>query len=332
MILTYHGILSGDDERYDFLNHNFISEATFDRQLRYLQRHYRPIALSELIDCYTRRSRPPERSVAITFDDGFENNYSVAFPLLRRHGIPFTVFLTTGLIGGAKGLLWTERVKRAIYLYPGASLRFELLGSDFTCELTSAPARAAAARRVLQMLKRQPVLVRDRAIETIEAVCGTPALRPEEKERYAFLDWEQVREMAASGVEFGSHTVHHPILSTLDEGSLEHELVASKRHMTTELGIPCRTFAYPNGSPADFGAREKQALRQAGYEAAFSLNGRLNGPLPDVFELDRINIGRHLDPVTFQAATTGILAGARRMRQRMFGRRADVPHRNAGIA
>src|SRR5688500_6772126 len=79
-ILTYHGILPGDDDRYEFLNHNFVSEAMFDRQLRYLRRHYRPISLPDLVDCYQRNERPPAGALAITFDDGFANNYSVAFP------------------------------------------------------------------------------------------------------------------------------------------------------------------------------------------------------------------------------------------------------------
>ena len=71
--------------------------------------------------------------------------------------------------------------------------------------------------------------------------------------------------MAAAGVEFGSHTVNHPILSTLDGETLERELVDSKQHIESRLGTSCDTFAYPNGGIGDFGAREERALRAAGY-------------------------------------------------------------------
>jgi peptidoglycan/xylan/chitin deacetylase (PgdA/CDA1 family) len=131
--------------------------------------------------------------------------------------------------------------------------------------------------------------------------------------------------MRAAGVEFGSHTVSHPILSQLDADSLDRELQESKRRLETELGEACELFAYPNGSPADFGEREKRALERAGYRAAFALSGRVNRGTPDLFALDRINIGRQLDEATFEAAATGLLGLARRTRDRVRGvvRRPD---------
>ena len=319
VILTYHGILPGDDDGYDFLNHNFISEAMFDRQLQYLRQHYRFISLGELVGHYERGVQPPPRSVALTFDDGFANNYSVAFPLLKRHGIPFTVFLTTGLVGDPLAQLWTERVKRSIYFCPQPAIALDVVDRRFECDLTTSSRRTAAAKQVLQLLKRQPLSTRDRAVAYIEDRCGKPPLDRQDEDRYAFLTWEQVREMSAASVEFGSHTVHHPILSTLDDSTLHRELCESKDRITAELATPCDAFAYPNGSRADYGVREKDALRRAGYRVACSLNGQLNGQHPDLFEIDRINIGRHLDLTRFEAATSGILGAARLVKQRMFG-------------
>ncbi|MGQ0734891.1 MAG: polysaccharide deacetylase family protein [Acidobacteriota bacterium] len=318
VILTYHGVLREVSGQDDFLNHNFVGADVFDQQLDYVRRHYHPIALSELIRCYRRGAAPPERSVAFTFDDGFANNHSVAFPILRRHGIPFTVFLTTGLIGQTGALLWTERVKRAVYLCPGTEVTVPVLGGEIACDLKSAATRASAARLVLGLLKREPPARRNEAIAAIESVCGRPAPGPDEVERYAFLTWADIREMATAGVEFGSHTVSHPILSTLDAGTLDMELSASKQRIESELAAPCKTFAYPNGSWVDFGEREKHAAERAGYGAACSLNGRLNRPRTDLYELDRINIGRGLDDVSFEAETAGLLGAVRRVRHRVF--------------
>ena len=97
VVLTYHGVLNGAAD-YDYLNHNFIAAESFDAQMRYISRHYRPIALRDLLAAYREGRRPPGRSVVVTFDDGFANNSSVAFPILRRHSVPFTVFVTTGLL------------------------------------------------------------------------------------------------------------------------------------------------------------------------------------------------------------------------------------------
>lgn len=317
VVLTYHGVLNGSAD-YDYLNHNFIAAEVFDEQIRYICRHYRPIALRELVAAYREGRTPSPRSVAVTFDDGFANNFTVAYPILRRHSVPFTVFVTTGLLDTPGAMLWTERAKRSLYFYPERSLSLQLDGTDVTLDLSSPAARAGASKSLLNLLKRLPPAARNRALDDLERTCGARPVQAHERERYDFLTWAQAREMASAGVEIGSHTVSHPILTTLDADALRHELAESKRHVEAELVQECQSFAYPNGSPADFGAREKTVLRECGYSCGLSLNGALN-ERPDVYEVDRINVGRHLDPPAFHVAMTGILGAARRTRNRLLG-------------
>ena len=317
VVLTYHGVLNGS-AAYDYLNHNFIAAESFDAQMRYICRHYRPIALRELVAAYREGRRPPARSVVVTFDDGFANNASVAFPILRRHSVPFTVFVTTGLVDTPGAMLWTERAKRSIYLHAGHSVSLRLDGVERTFDLSSPAARAEACKAVLGRLKRLAPSARNEALDDLERACGSQPVREHERERYEFMTWAQARELAAAGVEIGSHTVTHPILTTLDTGTLRDELVESKRRVESMLGRECVSFAYPNGSPADFGLREKTALRDSGYLCGLSLNGSLNDS-PDVYEVDRINVGRHLDPAGFHVAMTGILGAARRTRNQILG-------------
>jgi len=323
VVLTYHGVLDGSAE-YDYLNHNFIAAEVFDSQMRYICRHYRPIALRELVAAYREGRTPPQGSVVVTFDDGFANNFSVAFPILRRHSIPFTVFVTTGLLDTPGAMLWTERAKRSLFLYPERSVSIELDGASATLDLSSPAARADASKRVVSRLKRLQPDARNRTLDELERVCGSRPVQEHERERYQFLTWAQAREMASAGVEIGSHTVSHPILTTLDAATLRHELAESKRSVETALGGECVSFAYPNGSPADFGPREKAALRDCGYACGLSLNGSLNNR-PDLYEVDRINVGRQLDPPAFHVAMTGILGAARRTRNRIFGPGTAVP-------
>jgi peptidoglycan/xylan/chitin deacetylase (PgdA/CDA1 family) len=131
--------------------------------------------------------------------------------------------------------------------------------------------------------------------------------------------------MAVAGVEFGSHTVTHPIVSRISLDELEREIGDSRARIQAELRSDCPLFAYPNGSRADFGPREKQALRAAGYHAAVSLQGTLNRARPDLFEIDRVNVGRDLDPPMFDAAVSGVLGWARQARQGVQRLRKAVP-------
>jgi peptidoglycan/xylan/chitin deacetylase (PgdA/CDA1 family) len=318
VVLAYHGVLAGDGGD-DYLDHNFVSADDFESQLRHLVRHYRPTTLRELVSTYRDGRTPPPGSVAVTFDDGFANNYSVAYPILRRYSVPFTVFVTTGLIDNAPGaMLWTERAKRAMYLHEGDGIRIELGGKDLVLNLRTLAARVDACKTVLSKLKRLEPAARDRALDDLETACGSQPVREHERERYDFLTWAQASEMASAGVEIGSHTVRHPILTTLDAESLRQELSESKRRIEAMLGRGCEAFAYPNGAPGDFGPREKDTLRDCGYTCALSLKGTLNNR-PDPYEIDRVNIGRHLDMDGFCVAATGLLAVARRTRDRIVG-------------
>ena len=198
-------------------------------------------------------------------------------------------------------------------------MTLSILGREVRCPLSSARARGDAARAISLLLKGLPIERRNIELAAIERVCGHPEIGPDERERYDFLSWRQIGEMASHGVEFGSHTVQHPILSSLDAGTLRSEITESKRHIEESIGRVCDTFAYPNGSAADYGERDKRALQAAGYRTALSLRGTVNGRRPDLYQLDRINIGRELDDAMFQAEVAGVLGRARAMRRAVAG-------------
>jgi peptidoglycan/xylan/chitin deacetylase (PgdA/CDA1 family) len=310
-VLTYHGVMPGDDDRYDFLLDNFVSAAAFERQMRWLTSRYHPVSLRQIVDALDGGAPLPRGAATVTFDDGFANNFRVAFPILQRLGVPATIFLTTEKIGVAGAQLWTEQVKRAIYLTPRTELT--LGAPDRSHYLLDAPGnRERAARAVLGQMKKLPVADRNRRVAEIEQLCGRPAMAPTDGTRYDFLTWDDVRVMAHAGVEFGSHTVSHPVLSTLSDAELETELRDSKARIEAELGRECYAFAYPNGKATDFGEREKKALGAAGYRCGLALQGQLNRQVSDRFALDRVNVAREFDEALLNARLTGALADLQR--------------------
>jgi peptidoglycan/xylan/chitin deacetylase (PgdA/CDA1 family) len=314
LVLAYHGVLTASRPESSYLDSNFVPASAFDEQIAVLRRHYSPISLSDFLAARAGTKRLPHRAVLVTFDDGFANNYRVASPILRAHGVPFTVFLTTGLMDRPGSMIWSERVSRTVYRTTRKALSLPVGEREISFVLATPDARERASRALVAHLKRQPPSARDRIVERLEAQCGCPPSTPTEDERYRFLTWDDARAMSAAGVEFGSHTVSHPILSTLDERALREELTESKRRIETELGAPCRTFAYPNGGRGDFGPREQRALAAAGYECAFALIGGLVGRAAPAYALERVNIGRDFTPAMFEAAAAGVVGALGRMR------------------
>jgi peptidoglycan/xylan/chitin deacetylase (PgdA/CDA1 family) len=313
VVLTYHSVLHASDIFDDYLCRNVVEASIFDLQMRWLSTRCRCLPLSELVDRLSSGGSLPPHTAAVTFDDGFRNNVQVALPILERHRVPATIFLTTSFIGQGTRMLWTERVGWMIRATPATEVVISLPDGQVRLDLSTSSNREEASRGLLRRLKGLAPSVREEIVSGLDERLPVPAAGPPAP-RYAFLDW---REAKACGpdLEFGSHTVTHPILSRLSEGESVREIVASKAAIEDHLGRPCRLFAYPNGTRDDFSAREQAILERAGYAGAVSQIPGVNDASTGRYELRRLNIGLgHVGPV-FDAHASGLMSllpGARR--------------------
>lgn len=305
LILTYHGVLSGGSENY--VNRNCVDAAMFEEQMRWLSQHYHVLSLSEILDGLQGSKKLPEYAAAVTFDDGFHNNFSVAFPILLRHNIPAAIFLTTDFIGSKNKRLWTERVDSIIQSATTRRLSLQMNGNLATFEVASPEMKIQASDNIRAYLKTLNPAERERKILALERQIEFERDFIEEAdERYAFLTWDEVRLMAEAGIEFGSHTASHAILSTLSPDHLEEELSSSKKLIEAELGKPCTLFSYPNGTTKDFTKRDQMALARLGFRAAVSQIIGFNTPGENLYALKRINIVRFPSFAYFRAKISGV--------------------------
>lgn len=317
VIVTYHGVLPAADITDEYLCRSVVGVDAFDRQMGHLAANYTCLPLSELVERLAAGRPLPPHLAAVTFDDGFHNNRVHAWPVLQRHGVPATIFLTTGLIGG-HAMMWTDRVAWLLRTTPATCAVVDLGQGPQEVPLAGPTARERGAREVLARLKGLDASARARAIDQIEAAVAPPS-SPPPAARYRFLDWEDVRAMRRDGVEFGSHTVTHPVLSTVTDAVARNELEASKAAIEAALGEPCTAFAYPNGTPADFTSRDKQLLRTLGYRGAVTQVPGHNPPGGDPYELRRMHIGLAMTGTHFEAQVTGAWARLKALAPRLAG-------------
>jgi peptidoglycan/xylan/chitin deacetylase (PgdA/CDA1 family) len=234
----------------------------FDQQMEFLSRHYRVMPLMELVE-RNRIGDVPDRAVAITFDDGYRDNYDFAFPILRKYRLPATIFVSTGVIETGE-LLWHDRIFN--------SFRFATVKNGLSLQPTLAKAKQLYGEG------------RRRFVEEIEE-----SLRPvvDETAMTRMLTWQQIREMNNGGIDFGSHTVTHPVLSRVPPGELAKELRESKTEISERLRCPVLSFAYPNGHTGDYNDDVKRALRESGYICGLTSEFGFNHVFSDPFELRR---------------------------------------------
>ena len=271
LVLTYHRF--SEQPKGGFTHATALAE-----QLEYLNAHYTIVPLSAIGRHLLDGEPLPNAPAAITIDDGYRDAYDVAFPILRRHRAPATLFAATDFID-RKGWLWTDKLRYV--------------------EARRNPSSSLNARRANAELKRLPNEEKDRRIAAIAQDAGVtlPALPPAD---CGAITWEQAREMAAAGIEIGSHTVTHPILTQLDPAQLEYELRQSRSRLEHVLDREVALFCYPNG---DYNARVRGAVERAGYRIAVTTEGGLNDRSSDPLVLRRIHTER--DIAHFVQSTSG---------------------------
>jgi peptidoglycan/xylan/chitin deacetylase (PgdA/CDA1 family) len=242
------------------------------------------VTVRELVSRLARTDRIHRPLAAITVDDGYADFHSVALPVLAERRIPATLYATAGFVEGSCWLWW-DALRHLLDEHPGGQVELELGGRRFLLELGGAQSRHAAWSEIADFLVTRNV-ERIAALEQLSASAGValPARPPDE---YAPMSWTQLREAAATGIEIGGHSMTHAFLPGLDSESLRLEITAAKQLVESRLSLKLRTFAYPNGSPADWSAAVEDVVRAAGFEAAVLAHPRA------FLSADLYRLGRH---------------------------------------
>lgn len=288
-IVTYHRIAEVTaDDPYD----PDVVDATpaqFRRQIETLARIGSPIGMDALLRALDGAKLPPN-PVMITFDDGYRSCRDVALPILRALGVPATFFIATAFTAEPR-LYWWEQV--AVVLHR-ARKRTAALAYPRPMAIDASDPRA---RRMLDdTIKNTRGLDIDRFLRELRAALDVPWSPDIEAQLAAPLSmtWEDVRALAAAGMDIESHTRTHRVLETLDEAELRDELVASRRDLELQLCRPVRALAYPVGRRPP--ARVRRSVAEAGYQIGFSNAGGVNRIWPTairtMWPLDRFDICR----------------------------------------
>ncbi len=307
LILTYHRFRAeGHDDGEK------TSAREFARQLEYLTEHYKVVPLSRIVEHLQQREPLPSRLAAITIDDGYLDAYEVAYPLLRRYGVTASLFVVTEF-ADRKSWIWTDKARFLTRQAAPQWLTTKIRESELWLSLSGAAERRDASERINSILKQLPDELKEEAIERLGRALGVgiPQTPPEE---FRSITWDQAREMDAKGIEIGSHTLTHPILTNVNDERLRREMHDSKSRLEEVLGHQVDQFCYPNG---DNDARVQGEVAQAGYRAAVTVVSGLNKLGDNPLTLRRVHTER--DHAHFLQSTSGFEQLKNQVRIRAFG-------------
>lgn len=274
-ILIFHRVLAQTDPL-------FPSEATvqsFGWQMALLKSLFNVLPLPEAVSRLKAGSLPA-RAAAITFDDGYADNYTHALPILQKHGLHATFFIATAYLDG--GRMFNDTVIESV-----RNTKLDRLDlSDMQLGKHELGSTAAKKQAIHQILPKIKYLLPDER----EAAAARVAVRAEVENLPGdlMMTTEQLKSLHAAGMEIGGHTHRHPILAKLDRAAAHAEIATGKTALEEKLGALVRMFAYPNGKPGtDYLPEQADIVREVGFEAAVSTSHGISTRDADRYQLAR---------------------------------------------
>jgi peptidoglycan/xylan/chitin deacetylase (PgdA/CDA1 family) len=256
--------------------------------VKWLNAHFEVLSESELLDVVGRGGGFRNRFAAITFDDGYRDNYDLALPVLDAHAVPAIFFVCPAFIEERR-IGWWDTIA---YLVK-ASQKAAIPMCGETIPLSGR--KALAIRKLNGWMKLRPAAETANLMEELSEACGI-ALPDHALRDQQLMTWDQIREAGNRGVAIGSHTHTHRVLAGLTEKEQRWELLQSKAALEAQIGRPVRTLAYPVGGYQNFTAVTMRLARDCGYEGAFSFHTGVNLPGDgNPYNLRRIAPGDTLD-------------------------------------
>jgi peptidoglycan/xylan/chitin deacetylase (PgdA/CDA1 family)/CelD/BcsL family acetyltransferase involved in cellulose biosynthesis len=281
-IFLYHRV---NDDGDPYLPSLPVQE--FRRQMEYIAKNFRIVTLDDIAEGLAGADAA-QYTVAITFDDGYRDNFTSAFPILKELGIPATIFLATGYVGTNK-IPWYDQICLGFKLTTRKRFDMAQAGAP-SGEIASESQRLAMLERVLDWLRELDNQERQRALPTVFRALGVPDSLT--LPNY-MLSWDEIKQMQAANIEFGAHTVSHPVLARTSGAQLQDEIAGSMKTIAQKLKTEVRHFAYPFGRETHYSNEARLFVEQCGFKSAVTTEFGFNVPGDDPFTLTRFTPWGH---------------------------------------
>ena len=238
-ILTYHRVLDQDDEYIDD-----VSVHVFEEHVRILSSDFNVLRLDRASKLLSE-GRLPQRSVCITFDDGYADNYDVAFPILKKYGVTATFFVATGFLDG--GTMWNDVIKYSCKLADDTVILDAVRRRGQSTDNDISSIRLTLIHETIRSVKYLDINKRNEKVKEFAAELATKPVNN------LMMTSAQVADLADCGMEIGAHTVNHPILKKMSIDEARTEIQVSRDSLEQIIGNRVTSFAFPNGRwEADF--------------------------------------------------------------------------------
>ena len=263
-ILAYHSVVE-EPAKTDYILGSSRARVHFERHIETLARKFSPVTLGDVAEFARSVRKLPPRAVAVTFDDGFADNYEVALPILNRYGVPATFYIMVDAVENGT-LPWYCRIRFAFNTTRKSEWTYAETGRTYT--LGSQAERQAAMPVAWD---RGAALAGAEQRAFVDSVERDLEIDPAHAraDHGMMMDWDQVRALKKAGHTIGGHTLSHPNVAQVSVEAARAEIAGCKRRLEEKLGDPVEHFSYPHPALNPHWSAETLAItREAGFKSA----------------------------------------------------------------
>ena len=274
----YHNFCKSSDEKHANV---CIPIGDFEEHVKYLKRFYSIISLRDLVEAMRQKKLFPPNAVAITFDDGYKNNYSLAYPIIKKYNIPVTIFLVSGYIDSSD-YLWVNQLTYAINESEKKTIDVRFNGMSYQYALATPKEKKNACVDMKDKLKQLSAQELEKVLKALYAELGFQQDKAK-ADTYQMLSSEDIFAMHNGLVAFGSHTITHTSLTSIPDVQQLEEIKGSKNNLRQKLNVGADYFCYPNGF---YNSKVKEMVKRH-YTAAVTIKSGFVTKDADLLELPR---------------------------------------------
>tara|TARA_R110002072_G_scaffold927_1_gene7371 strand:- start:19180 stop:20289 length:1110 start_codon:yes stop_codon:yes gene_type:complete len=304
LVLNYHRIGTPTDPLLDEALWS-ATQDDFDRQVKMLKEGFDVIGLSELPDAIRdvqaarRLSWQASRFAMITFDDGYRDNYELAFPVLKANDVHGVFFVATGFIDEPR-LAWWDEIAWMVRSSTRDMIGLPENWLDGQLKLDGSN-RRSVINQLLRVYYRLDGSRTEQFLNRVAEATGS-GRAPADTATGQWMTWAMIREMSDAGMDFGAHTVTHPILANLTAEEQGIELCESRLQLERRLDRPVTSLSYPVGKRESFNDETRAALRHHGFDWAFSYyGGHSSGVEVDRYDIPRVAVESDVSLADFRS-------------------------------
>jgi len=288
VIFLFHGVINQSNYKVRNYNGKHIQADLFAKCMKLLNDNGNSFSMDELLNYHIEKKKLPPKSFAITFDDGFENNFSVAAPILYDFKIPATIYITTEFIEKNK-MSWIDRIEYAVENVHSKNLYMDWLKKDIA--LKDVNSKIYFLNSVRNYVKNTPDCDPNTFADMLCGQLGSHAITSSDDPLDKKMNWSQVSEANESElIIIGGHTHSHFILSYLNKKQLDNEIDTSFELLNKRAGINPIHYSYPEGLRHHYSENVINKLKKRGILCCPTAINGFNNISDDLFHLKRVMI------------------------------------------